>query len=60
MSNNNVDPIWELHIRLKRGEIIRLLEDYGDADLQWLATVLRRALRVPTDPLAEIRGTSCG
>lgn len=60
MSNNNVDPIWELHIRLKRGEIIRLLEDYGDADLQWLATVLRRALRVPADPLAEIRGTSCG
>jgi hypothetical protein len=42
------DPTWELHIHLLGGEIARLLDGYGDADLQWLATVLRRALRVPT------------
>lgn len=41
------DPTWELHIHLLGGEIVRLLDGYGDAELQWLATVLRRALRVP-------------
>jgi hypothetical protein len=40
------DPTWELHIHLRGGEIVRFLDGYGDADLQWLATVLRRALRV--------------
>jgi hypothetical protein len=40
-------PHWELQIHLETGEVYRLLEGYGDADLQWLATELRHALRVP-------------
>jgi hypothetical protein len=42
------DPTWELHIHVKDGTIVRLLDGYGDADLQWLATALRRALGEPT------------
>jgi hypothetical protein len=48
------DPIWELQIHLKTGEIVRFLDDYGDAELQWMATVLRRALRVPVEGLSEM------
>jgi hypothetical protein len=46
------DPIWELHIHLTGGEVVRLFDGYGDADLQWLATALRRALAVPASPVA--------
>jgi hypothetical protein len=31
---------------LRNGEIVRFLDGYGDAELQWLATVLRRTLRI--------------
>jgi hypothetical protein len=41
----------ELQIHLKDGKIVRVLPGYGDPELQWLATVLRRTLRVPKDPL---------
>jgi hypothetical protein len=41
----------ELQIHLKDGKIIRVLPGYGDQELQWLATVLRRTLRVPKDAL---------
>jgi hypothetical protein len=44
---DGTDPTWELHIRPTGGEIVRLLDGYGDAELQWLATALRRALRLP-------------
>jgi hypothetical protein len=38
---------WDLQIHLKGDTIVHLLDDYGEKDLQWVATVLRRALRVP-------------
>jgi len=41
---DQTDPTWELHIHLRGGELVRLFDGYGDADLQWLATALRRAL----------------
>jgi hypothetical protein len=41
----------ELQIHLKDGKIVRVLPGYGDQELQWLATVLRRTLRVPNDAL---------
>jgi hypothetical protein len=44
---DRVDPTWELHIHVADGTIVRLLDGYGDAELQWAATVLRRALHVP-------------
>lgn len=44
---DRTDPTWELHIRLRGGEVVRLFDGYGDAELQWLATALRRALGVP-------------
>jgi hypothetical protein len=44
---DGTDPTWELHICPTGGEIARLLDGYGDAELQWLATALRRALRLP-------------
>jgi hypothetical protein len=44
---DRTDPTWELHIRLTGGEIVRLLDGYGAVELQWLATVLRRALPLP-------------
>jgi hypothetical protein len=47
------DPTWELQIRLKDASIVGLLDNYGDAELQWVATVLRRALRVPRNSLGE-------
>jgi hypothetical protein len=31
---------------LTDGTIIRLFDGYDDAELQWMATVLRRALRL--------------
>ena len=43
---DRTDPTWELHIHLADGTIVRLLDGYGDAELQWLATVLRRTLQV--------------
>jgi hypothetical protein len=36
---------------LKSGRIIRMFDAYHDGELQWLATILRRVLRVPADPL---------
>ncbi|HTK74786.1 MAG TPA: hypothetical protein VL371_05965, partial [Gemmataceae bacterium] len=44
---DRTDPTWELHIHLLGGEIVRLLDGYGDAELQWLATALRRTLLMP-------------
>jgi hypothetical protein len=44
---DQTDPTWELHIHLRDGELVRLFDGYGDAELQWLATALRQALRVP-------------
>jgi hypothetical protein len=41
----------ELQIHLNDRKIVRVLPGYGDQELQWLATVLRRALRVPKDAL---------
>jgi hypothetical protein len=41
---DQTDPTWELHLHLRGGELIRLFDGYGDAELQWLATALRRAL----------------
>jgi hypothetical protein len=41
------DANCELQVYLSDGKVIRLLAGYGDQELQWLATVLRRALRVP-------------
>jgi hypothetical protein len=45
--HDRTDPTFELHVHLTDGQIVRLLDGYGDADLQWLATALRRALGVP-------------
>jgi hypothetical protein len=39
----------ELQIHLKDKKIVRVLPGYGDQELQWLATMLRRTLRVPKD-----------
>ena len=50
---DKADPTWELHIHLTGGELVRLFDGYGDAELQWLATALRRALGVL--PLAATR-----
>jgi hypothetical protein len=44
----------ELQIHLKDGKIVRVLPGYGDQELQWLATVLRRTLRVPKDALTAV------
>jgi hypothetical protein len=40
-----------LQIHREDGKIVRVLSGYGDQELQWLATVLRRTLRVPKDAL---------
>jgi hypothetical protein len=45
-ARDKADATYELQIHLRNGEIIRFLDGYGDAELQWLATVLRRALQV--------------
>jgi hypothetical protein len=42
--NEHADPVWELQIHLKIGKTVGLLDGFGDAELQWIATVLRRAL----------------
>jgi hypothetical protein len=47
---DRTEPTWELHIHVAGGEVVRLLDGYDDADLQWLATVLRRALQLPAAP----------
>jgi hypothetical protein len=47
LARDRTDATYELQIHLRNGEIIRYLDGYGDAELQWLSTVLRRALRVP-------------
>jgi hypothetical protein len=31
-----------------------MFDAYHDGELQWLAMILRRVLRVPADPVAEI------
>jgi hypothetical protein len=41
----------DLQIHLKDRKVVHVLPGYGDQELQWLATVLRRALRVPKDGL---------
>jgi hypothetical protein len=41
-----------LQVHLKSGKVVRVLVGYGDPELQWVATMVRRALRVPRDPLA--------
>jgi hypothetical protein len=43
---DRADPTWELHIHLTGGELVRLLDGYGDAELQWLATAVRRAIGI--------------
>ena len=43
------DANCNLQVHLKSGKIVRVLVGYGDPELQWVATVLRRALRVPRD-----------
>ena len=46
------DANCELQIHLADGTVVRLLAGYGDQELQWLATRLRRALRVPEDAVS--------
>jgi hypothetical protein len=46
LARDRTDPTIELQVHLRNGKIIRLLGGYGDAELQWLATVLRRAVGV--------------
>jgi hypothetical protein len=53
LARDKADPTYELQIHLRNGEIVRVLDGYGDAELQWLATVLRRALRVPEQSAAS-------
>jgi len=53
LARDKADPTYELQIHLRNGEIVRFLDGYGDAELQWLATVLRRALRVPEQNAAS-------
>ena len=54
------DPTWELQIHMNTGEIVRLLDGYGDAELQWAATMLRRELRSPTPTEADHKEVSGG
>jgi hypothetical protein len=53
---DQADPTWELQIHLTGGELVRLLDGYGDADLQWLATAVRRGLGVSASPAALAAG----
>lgn len=55
---DRTDPTWELHIHLADGTIVRLLDGYGDAELQWLATVLRRTFHVPAAESGCASGSS--
>jgi hypothetical protein len=52
-ARDKANPTYELQIHLRNGEIVRFLDGYGDAELQWLATVLRRALGVPEQSAAS-------
>jgi hypothetical protein len=45
--HDHMNPFWELQIHLDDGTIVHLFDGYDDAELQWMATVLRRALRIP-------------
>jgi hypothetical protein len=47
MAHQHGDPRWAIHVHLENGDIVGLLDGYSAEELQWLATVLRRALRVP-------------
>jgi hypothetical protein len=47
LARDQSDATYELQIHLRNRETIRFLDGYGCAELQWLATVLRRALGVP-------------
>jgi hypothetical protein len=47
LARDQADATYELQVHLQSGEIIRFLDGYGETELQWLATVLRRALGVP-------------
>jgi len=55
---DRADPTWELHIHLADGTIVRLLDGYGDTELQWLATVLRRTFHVPATKSECASGSS--
>jgi hypothetical protein len=48
-ARDQAEATYELQIHLRNGEIVRFLDGYGDAELQWLATVLRRTLRLPQE-----------
>jgi len=45
----NDEPVMELHIEPKEGKRFGLLYGRDLAELEWIATVLRQALRVPAD-----------
>jgi hypothetical protein len=49
LARDRADPTDELQVHLRNGEIVCFLDGYGDAELQWLATVLRRTLRIPEE-----------
>jgi hypothetical protein len=48
-SEGNSWPIIELQIHVKEGKKVGLLMGRDEAELSWIATVLRRALQVPSD-----------
>jgi hypothetical protein len=48
--DSNLTPIKVLHILLKGENKFGLLAGRDDAELRWIATVLRRALRLPHSP----------
>jgi hypothetical protein len=45
--DSNLTPVAELHILPKDGNKVGLLAGRGTAEVRWIATVLRRALRLP-------------
>ncbi|MBY0526683.1 MAG: hypothetical protein K2R98_25020 [Gemmataceae bacterium] len=49
MAVNQV-PVLELQVHPRSGKAIGLLAGRDDAELQWLATMLRRSLGVPIEP----------
>jgi hypothetical protein len=53
LARDQADPPFELQIHLRNGEIVRVLDEYGAAELQWMATVPRRALGVPEENSAS-------
>jgi hypothetical protein len=44
LAHDQQDPTWELHLHVDDGTLVRLFDGYDAAELQWLATVLRRAI----------------